>query len=99
VNRHEQRTHDQERDEISVATYWLEFERNVIRDELPLDETRMLHLAYLAGATSALRVIARALPHKPALEPVLRELSSEIAAFAEAWPPIAVDLADLPKLE
>ena len=83
----------------TIAEYWIAFERNVIRDELPTDEQRMLHLAYLAGAISALRVIARAIPERSALVPVLSDLSAQLAAFAEVWPPIAFDLGDLPDLE
>jgi len=99
MNRHEQLTTDQERLEKSVAWYWLDFEQRVLRDGATIDESRMLHLAYLAGAIAALRVIARAVPDASALQPTLRELAHEIQLFADVWPPLDWHLGDLPKLE
>ena len=99
MDRHEQLTTDQERLEKSIAWYWLEFEQKALRDGTTIDDSRMLHLAYLAGAISTLRVIARAVPDATAVEPALRELAHEIQLFADIWPPIMADLGDLPKLE
>lgn len=99
MQRSEQLTTEQERLEKSIAWYWLEFEQKVLRDGATIDESRMLHLAYLAGAISALRVIARAVPDAIVVQPTLHELAHEIQLFADVWPPIMADLGDLPKLE
>lgn len=99
MDRAEQLTADQEHREKSIARYWLEFEQKVLRDGTTIDESRMLHLAYLAGAISTLRVIARVVPDATAVEPALRELAHEIQLFADVWPPIMADLGDLPPLE
>lgn len=99
MDRNEQLTTDQERFEKSIAWYWLEFEQKVLRDGTTIDESRMLHLAYLAGAISALRVIARAVPDATVVQPALHELAHEIQLFADVWPPLDWHLGDLPPLE
>ena len=99
MDRQEQLTREQERLEHSIAWYWLEFEQKVLRDGATVDESRMLHLAYLAGAISALRVIARAVPDATVVQPALRELAHEIQLFADVWPPLNWHIGDLPKLE
>jgi hypothetical protein len=85
--------------EQSLAWYWLDFEQRVLRDGVSIDESRLLHMAYLAGAVAALRVIARTLPDATTLEPTLRALAHEIQLFADVWPPLNWHIGDLPKLE